>query len=172
MTRCLRSVLNSDIQSSFAAKHRAREPSACIVAGSDPRSPEGDLARKQAGEMGSLPAMKRFLPRTVFVRVPSCVPWSTSLSFPLIRTGCRTRYRTILGNSRSAIHIGFASKNAVVTGQEMGSKPPFGAVWCVPKRASGPVPPSFLRLISSVPMPRIHRSKAGCRNVKGRGRPP
>jgi len=30
------------------------------VAGRDPRSPVGDLARKQAGKMGSLPATKCF----------------------------------------------------------------------------------------------------------------
>jgi hypothetical protein len=67
-----------DLEFSYAAKHRTREQSACSMAGRDPRSPEGDLARKQAGKMGSRPAMKRFLPRTVFVRVPSRVPWSTS----------------------------------------------------------------------------------------------
>jgi hypothetical protein len=67
-----------DLEFSYAAKYRTRELSACIMAGRDPRSPEGDLARKQAGKMGSRPAMKRFLPRTVFGGVPSFVPWSTS----------------------------------------------------------------------------------------------
>lgn len=70
--------LNPDIGFSYAANPSTREPSAYILAGSDPRSPEGDLARKQAGKRGSLPAMKRFLPRTVFVRVPSFIPLSTS----------------------------------------------------------------------------------------------
>src|SRR5467141_2075960 len=36
----------------------------------------------------------------------------------------RTRYRTIRGSSRSAIHTGFAPENVVVTGQEMGAEPP------------------------------------------------
>jgi hypothetical protein len=63
-----------DLEFSYAAKDRARELSARIMAGRDPRSPAGDLARKQAGKMGSRPAMKRFLPRTVFVRVPSRGP--------------------------------------------------------------------------------------------------
>jgi hypothetical protein len=67
-----------DLEFSYTAKDRARELSARIVAGRDPRSPEGDLARKQAGKMGSRPAMKRFLPRTVFVGVSLRVPWSTS----------------------------------------------------------------------------------------------
>src|SRR5207253_1864639 len=66
-----------NLEFSYAARYRARELSARIVAGRDPRSPEGDLARSEAGKMGSRPAMKRFLPRTVFVLVPSRVPWST-----------------------------------------------------------------------------------------------
>ena len=85
--------LNWDVESGYAAKHRTREMSACIVAGSDPRSPEGDLARKQAGKRGSLPAMKRFLPRTVFVRVPSLVPWSTSTYPSPLRNGMRNGMR-------------------------------------------------------------------------------
>src|SRR5947199_697180 len=92
--------------------------------GRDPRSPEGDLARKQAGKMGSRPAMKRFLPRTVLVLFHRSFLGLQVLIFPLVRTGCRTRYRTILGNSRSAMHSGFASENVVVTGQEMGAEPP------------------------------------------------
>jgi hypothetical protein len=75
--RCLKSSRH-DLESSYAAKHRTSERSACIVAGRDPRSREGDLARKQPGKMGSRPAMKRFLPRTGLVRVPSRVPWSGS----------------------------------------------------------------------------------------------
>ena len=67
-----------DLECSYAAKYRTRERSAYSVAGRDPRSPEGDLARSEAGKMGSRPAMKRFLPRTVLVRVPSRVPSSTS----------------------------------------------------------------------------------------------
>ena len=67
-----------DLESSYAAKHRTRERSAYSVAGRDPRSHEGDLARRQPGKMGSRPAMKRFLPRTVLVRVPSRLLSSTS----------------------------------------------------------------------------------------------
>jgi hypothetical protein len=42
-----------NLEFAYAAKDRARELSARIVAGRDPRSLEGDLARKQAGKMGS-----------------------------------------------------------------------------------------------------------------------
>src|SRR5438093_13697914 len=52
------------LEFSYAAKQRRRERSARILAGCDPRSPEGDLARRQAGKMGSHPATERFLPRT------------------------------------------------------------------------------------------------------------
>src|SRR5438445_2961259 len=47
------------LEFSYAAKHRRHERSARILAGRDPRSPEGDLARKQAGKMGSRRAAKR-----------------------------------------------------------------------------------------------------------------
>jgi len=46
-----------NLEFSYAAKYRRRERSARILAGRHPRSPEGDLARKQAGKMGSRPAM-------------------------------------------------------------------------------------------------------------------
>src|SRR5439155_10238797 len=46
------------------------------------------------------------------------------LGLLLVRTGCRTRYRTIRGSSRSAIHTGSAPENVVVTGQEMGPESP------------------------------------------------
>ena len=82
------------------------------MAGRDPRSPEGDLARKQAGKIGSRPAMERFLPRTVFVVFHRLFLGLQVLSLPLSRTGCRTT----LGKSRSEIHTGFASKNVVITG--------------------------------------------------------
>src|SRR5712692_4451244 len=64
--RSLKSSMH-DLECSYAAKHLSTKRREYIVAGRDPRSPEGDLARRQAGKMGSRPAMKRFLPRTVFV---------------------------------------------------------------------------------------------------------
>src|SRR5712692_5672812 len=116
--------LNPDLECSCAAKHPTRKRSGYSMAGRDPRSPEGDLARKQAGKMGSRPAMKRFC-RVQFLSVFHRVFLGLQvLSLVLTRTGCRTRYRTILGESRSAIHPGFAPKNVVVTGQEMGAEPP------------------------------------------------
>lgn len=87
------------------------------MAGSDPRSPERDLARKHAGERGSRPAMERFLPRTVFVLVPSVVLSLEVLSLPLIGTGCRTPP----GESRSAIPDVSLPNNVVVMGQEKGA---------------------------------------------------
>jgi hypothetical protein len=121
--RCLKSSRH-DLECWYAAKHRTSERSACTVAGRDPRSPEGDLARKQRAKWG------RARPGNDFCRVQF---WSVFhrvflglevLRLFLVRTGRRTRCRTILGSSRSAIHTGFVPENVVVTGQEMGAEPP------------------------------------------------
>jgi hypothetical protein len=145
------------------------------VAGRDPRSPEGDLARRQAGKMGSRPAMKRFLPRTVFSRVPSAFPWSTSASPSPHQNGTQNEVQNEVQNDPWQFAFcdpyRIRSRKCRCYGARDGcgisTSVPSGAL---PREPPGSVPPSLLRPISGRPIPRIHRGSAGCRNAKGRGR--
>src|SRR5438105_10661835 len=159
------------LEFSYAAKRGTRELSARIVAGRDPRSPEGDLARSEAGKMGSRPAMKRFLPRTVFVLVPSRVPWSTGAWPAPHQNGTQNEVQNDPRKLSFCHPYRIRSRKCRSHGARDGCGTstwvPSGAL---PRGPPGPVPPSLLQPISGRPNRRIHRGNAGCHNVKSRGR--
>src|SRR6266567_7551039 len=98
--------------------------SIAFMAGSDLRSPEG-FGPLTGGQNGVAPGHETIFAAYSFCLCSiACSLVYNCLAFPLTRTGRRTRYRTILGSSRSAVHAGFAPENVIVTGQEMGAESP------------------------------------------------
>ena len=134
--------LNPDIGFSYAANPERARAARIPWPGVTPEAPKGIWPANRRGKGGRSRPWNGFW-RVQFLSVFHRLFLGLQvLSLPLVRTGCGTGCGTILGESRSAIHAGFASKNVVVTGQRWVRNLHFGGSDALPECLQG----LFLRL--------------------------